>query len=234
MVRFVIQQLSADDEPLMNALLSMFGGSFEDVDTYRAKRPEVELFPAFALQRLLHRVGGHRGVRGDRRPRSLRADEVRAGAQRDRTRSGENTGARLWRRWASSARTMDLSFPSGVAWTDPGVLTGSTPILGRQASSSLQASRSPQRDCPAEPASRSIWRIAPSRICRASWRLLSPRPDSRRPRMRSSLEDPIVAKQPHRRAAGRDSNFILKIRPVVQRVPRRSSNEVIEEPTPST
>jgi hypothetical protein len=44
MVRFVIQQLSADDEPLMNALLSMFGGSFEDVDTYRAKRLKSSYF----------------------------------------------------------------------------------------------------------------------------------------------------------------------------------------------
>ena len=44
MVRFVIQQLSAEDEPVMNALLSMFGVAFEDVDTYGAKRPHSGYF----------------------------------------------------------------------------------------------------------------------------------------------------------------------------------------------
>jgi aminoglycoside 3-N-acetyltransferase I len=43
-----IRQLSADDEPLMHQLLSVFGEAFEDEHTYGAKRPS----PAY-LQRLL-------------------------------------------------------------------------------------------------------------------------------------------------------------------------------------
>jgi aminoglycoside 3-N-acetyltransferase I len=36
---YTIQQLSADDLPLMEALLSVFGEAFEDVETYGARRP---------------------------------------------------------------------------------------------------------------------------------------------------------------------------------------------------
>ena len=36
---YKIQQLSADDGPLLRALLSVFGEAFDDADTYGAKRP---------------------------------------------------------------------------------------------------------------------------------------------------------------------------------------------------
>ena len=36
---FTIQRLSVDDEPMMDALLSVFGEAFEDLDSYGAKRP---------------------------------------------------------------------------------------------------------------------------------------------------------------------------------------------------
>jgi aminoglycoside 3-N-acetyltransferase I len=36
---FAVRQLSADDLPVMHALLTVFGEAFEDVPTYSAKRP---------------------------------------------------------------------------------------------------------------------------------------------------------------------------------------------------
>lgn len=36
---YTIQRLSADNEPLMNALLPVFGEAFNDADTYGARRP---------------------------------------------------------------------------------------------------------------------------------------------------------------------------------------------------
>jgi aminoglycoside 3-N-acetyltransferase I len=45
---YVIQQLSADDAPLMDGLLSMFGEAFEDAQTYGAHRPR----PAYLRQLL--------------------------------------------------------------------------------------------------------------------------------------------------------------------------------------
>ena len=36
---FTIQQLTADDEPLVHALLDVFGEAFEDAETYAARRP---------------------------------------------------------------------------------------------------------------------------------------------------------------------------------------------------
>jgi len=34
-----IQQLGSDDAALMEGLLAMFGEAFEDIETYRGKRP---------------------------------------------------------------------------------------------------------------------------------------------------------------------------------------------------
>jgi aminoglycoside 3-N-acetyltransferase I len=45
---YITQQLSPDDEPLMGALLSVFGEAFEDEHTYGAKRPR----PAYLRQLL--------------------------------------------------------------------------------------------------------------------------------------------------------------------------------------
>jgi len=45
---FTVRQLTADDEPLMHGLLSMFGEAFDDPETYGARRPG----PAY-LRRLL-------------------------------------------------------------------------------------------------------------------------------------------------------------------------------------
>ena len=45
---YSIQHLSADDAPLMEALLRVFGEAFEDAETYGAKRP-----PSEYLRRLL-------------------------------------------------------------------------------------------------------------------------------------------------------------------------------------
>jgi aminoglycoside 3-N-acetyltransferase I len=39
---YTIQRLSEDSGELMNALLSVFGEAFDDVDTYGAKRPRPE------------------------------------------------------------------------------------------------------------------------------------------------------------------------------------------------
>ena len=44
----LIQRLSADDSPLMNELLSMFGEAFEDADTSGGHRPR----PAYLRQLL--------------------------------------------------------------------------------------------------------------------------------------------------------------------------------------
>jgi|EndMetStandDraft_7_1072992.scaffolds.fasta_scaffold22864_3 aminoglycoside 3-N-acetyltransferase I len=45
---YTIQRLSADGEPLMNALLTVFGEAFDDADTYGARRPR----PAYLRQLL--------------------------------------------------------------------------------------------------------------------------------------------------------------------------------------
>jgi aminoglycoside 3-N-acetyltransferase I len=41
---YTIQQLAADDEPLMHALLSVFGDAFDDAQTYGSKRPGSAYF----------------------------------------------------------------------------------------------------------------------------------------------------------------------------------------------
>ena len=45
---YMIQQLCADDGPLMNALLTVFGEAFGDTETYGASRPR----PAYLRQLL--------------------------------------------------------------------------------------------------------------------------------------------------------------------------------------
>ncbi|WPG41516.1 AAC(3)-I family aminoglycoside N-acetyltransferase (plasmid) [Variovorax sp. EBFNA2] len=45
---YMIQQLCADDGPLMNALLTVFGEAFGDTETYGARRPR----PAYLRQLL--------------------------------------------------------------------------------------------------------------------------------------------------------------------------------------